>query len=151
MRSEALDGVEETVASMRAEQRQWSEHFRESSLYHEDIGGAAVVVDERWGWARSVRHLGGAEAEVLRACWRITSWNGLSATLGSAFAKEELFAAVEFLVDLGLMLQEDTEFLALPLRQPGWRRAPTWSEAKDSGIVPYALREEAEAAVSGSA
>ena len=141
MRSDALAGVERIVAPMRVEQRTWSERFRESALCYEDAADAGVVVsDERWGWPRSVRRLQGAEAAVLRACWRIASWSGLKARLGAAFAEDELLAGIERLLELGLLVQENTEFLALPLRQPGYRRAPTWSEIKDGRVVPYALR-----------
>jgi ribosomal peptide maturation radical SAM protein 1 len=150
MRSDALDGVEKVVAQMKAEQRIWSEHSRESALYCEDAEGTAAVFEERWGWPRSVRRLGAAESEVLRACWRITSWSRLKAGLGAAFTKEELSAAIERLTELGFLIQENAEFLALPLRQPGWRRAPNWSEIKDGGVVPYALRTVPAPAENGS-
>lgn len=136
MRSDALDRVEETVAPMKAEQQRWSGHFIESALYCDDRGESMSVTDERWGWPRSVRSFGGAEAEVLRLCWRITSWNHVRTCLGARYGDAELGAATERLIELGLLLQEGREFLALPLRQPGWRRAPAWDEIIEARMMP---------------
>ena len=57
--------------------------------------------------------------EVLRACWYIVSWSHLKARLGTAFLENELSAAAKSLIELGFLIEEGAEFLALPLRQPG--------------------------------
>jgi hypothetical protein len=124
---------------MVAEQRLWCEHHAGSALYCEDEGDAIIVTDERWGWDRAVHTFDGAEAEVLRLCWRITSWNRIELELGPLFRGAILRAAIDRLLCLGLLLQEDGQYLALPLRQPGWRRAPTWDELAEARIVPFAL------------
>jgi ribosomal peptide maturation radical SAM protein 1 len=145
MHSAALDCIEETAAPMVAEQGVWSDHHAESALYCEDEGETVVVADERWGWDRAVRVFDGAEAEVLRLCWRITSWNRIELELGPHLSDTVLRAAIDRLLSLGLLLQEEGQFLALPLRQPGWRRAPTWGELAEAPIVPYALAPSADA------
>ena len=130
MRSEALNAVEQIVAPMRAEQRKWTDHFKESALYYDVSDDGAVVVDRRWGWADLVRQLERAETAVLRQCWQIESWHGLKSGLGGDFTSEKLLSAIDHLIELGFVINEAAEFLALPLRQPGWRRAPTWNEIK---------------------
>lgn len=139
MRSDALDRAEEAAAPMKAEQRLWGEHHPSSALSCDIRGDAVLVEDERWGWPRSSRVFEGAEAALLRHCWRIASWPGLRAELGARFPEAALRAATDRLLDLGLLVEEGPELLALPLRQPGWRRAPSWQEATQDGVVPYAL------------
>lgn len=133
MHSDALDGVSEMVAPMRAEQRIWCDHHRDSALYCDDAGHMLRVTDERWGYPRSVHWLEGAAAALLRLCWRITCWNDLRAELSPCFSDADLHAAMERLIGLDIVIQEGSEFLALPLRQPGWRRAPTWGEIMEAG------------------
>jgi hypothetical protein len=144
MHSAALDCIEETAAPMVCEQSMWSEHHAESALYCEDEADAIIVTDERWGWDRAVHTFKGAEAEVLRLCWRIASWNRIELKLGPRFSDTVLRAAIERLLRLGLLLREEDQHLALPLRQPGWRRAPTWGELAEAQVVPYALAMSAD-------
>ena len=144
MHSAALDCIEEIAAPMVTEQSLWSEHHAESALYCEDEGDVLIVTDERWGWDRTVHEFDGAEAEVLRRCWRITSWNTIELQLGPRFGDVVLRAAIDRLRCLGLLLQEEGQYLALALRQPGWRRAPTWDELAEARIVPHALATSAE-------
>jgi ribosomal peptide maturation radical SAM protein 1 len=117
MHSEALDRIDETVASMVVEQHLWSDHYAESALYCEDLGDTVIVTDERWGWDRASHVLDGAEAELLRLCCRITPWRQIKAELGPSFSETALRAGIDRLVGLGLLLQEKAELLALPLRQ----------------------------------
>ena len=133
MRSEALDRVEELVEPMRAEQRLWSEHHPESALYWKDLGETVSVTDERWGWQRTTHSFDGVEADLLRLCGRITSLNRIRSELGLRCGEVALQSGVDRLLDHGLLLQEGAEFLALPLRQPGWRRAPTSAEIAIAG------------------
>jgi hypothetical protein len=128
MHSEALDHIDETVAPMRDEQRLWSKHQSESALYYEDLGDQLVVTDERWGWERTSRYITGIEAEILRLCGRITAWNRLRLELGPRLGDRHLQSGIDQLLSHGLLLQEGAEFLALPLRQPGWQRAPSLAE-----------------------
>jgi ribosomal peptide maturation radical SAM protein 1 len=128
MHSGALDGVEETVAPMVAEQRRWCEHHAESTLFCEDVGRTLIVTDERWGWERAVHTFVGVEAVLLRLCWQITPWHRIESELGPRFNDTALRAGIDLLVGLGLLLQEGDQFLALPLRQPGSRRMPITAE-----------------------
>jgi ribosomal peptide maturation radical SAM protein 1 len=143
MRSDALDAVEEHVEPMLEEQRLWSAHQGKSALYCEESGADLVVTDRRWGWPRSRRRLSGAEAALLRLCWQITAWHRIEARLGPEFGPASLTRAAALLEERGLLLREGEECLALPLRQPGWRRAPTWDEVLDGTVTPYALRNAA--------
>jgi hypothetical protein len=118
MHSGALDRIEEAVAPMVVEQHIWSDHNSESALYWEDLGDRVIVTDERWGWDRISRVFGGAEAALLRLCWRITPWWQIQAELGANFTDEALHAGIDSLIGLGLLLQEKAELLALPLRRP---------------------------------
>jgi ribosomal peptide maturation radical SAM protein 1 len=136
MRSEALAQIEETVAPLKVEQRLWCQHWRESALYCDDVDGEMTVTDGRWGWPRSTWTLQGAEAEVLRICWRNTPWSAIRAKCGGRFGDAALPDAVGRLIGLGLLINEGSEFLALPLRQPGWRRAPTWTEVARARSAP---------------
>jgi ribosomal peptide maturation radical SAM protein 1 len=139
MNSPELNRTEANVAAMRAEQRLWCEHFRDSALFCEDDGETVIVTDERWGWPRSIHVFEQAEACVLRLCWQITSWNSIKVHLAGRFTERELRAAFGRLLESGLLIEEGSEVIALPLRQPGWRRAPTWSEIKKAGVTPYLL------------
>jgi ribosomal peptide maturation radical SAM protein 1 len=144
MHSAALDCIEETAAPMVSEQSLWSEHHAESALYCEYERDAVVVTDQRWGWDRAVHTFDGAEAGVLRLCWRIASWNRVELELRPRFSDSVLRAAIDRLSRLGLLLREEDQYLALPLRQPGWRRAPTWGELAEARVVPYALAMSAD-------
>jgi ribosomal peptide maturation radical SAM protein 1 len=139
MRSDALDAVEDHVEPMLQEQRLWSAHQGESALSCEERGAEIVVIDRRWGWPRARRRFSGAEAALLRLCWQITPWHRIEARLGAEFSAATLRRAAALLQEHGLLLREGEEFLALPLRQPGWRRAPTWDEVLEGDVTPYAL------------
>ena len=136
MHSDALDQVGEMVAPMKAEQRLWCDHHQDSALYYDDAGDILSVTDERWGRLRSTRELDGAAAALLRLCWRITCWNDIRAELAPRFSSTDLDTAMARLIELDFIIQEGSEFLALPLRQPGWRRAPTWGEIMEAA-PPY--------------
>ena len=141
MRSEALDAVEDHVEPMLEQQRLWLTHRAQSALFSEADGEDVVVTDRRWGWPRSRRRFVGAEAALLRLCWRITPWHRIEENLCGMFDEAALTRAVVSLEARGLLLREGAEFLALPLRQPGWRRAPTWDEVLEGRVTAFALRE----------
>lgn len=138
MRSDALDQVGEIVAPMRTEQRLWCDHHQDSAFYYDDASDILSVTDERWGRPRATHRLEGAAAALLRLCWQITCWNDLRAELRPHFSNAALHTAMEQLIEIDAVIQEGSEFLALPLRQPGWRRAPTWGEIM--GAAPSCQR-----------
>lgn len=137
MRSETLQRSEDSVKAMREEQRLWCANWLDSALYCNQTGEALIVTDARWGWPRSVWTLEGADADVLNHCWRIRSWNGLRHHLGNRYQPAEIGDAIERLIDLGLLVCESGSFLSLPLRQPGWQRAPSWGEVVEDIGKPY--------------
>ena len=149
MHSGALDCIAEIAAPMLAEQRMWSEHHTQSALYCEDQDDALIVTDQRWGWDQVVRRFEGAEAEVLRQAWRITSWSRIELELGPRFGDAVLRAAIDRLLGLGLLLHEEGQYLALPLRRPGSRRASR-NEQAEARTVPYALMASTAQALDAS-
>lgn len=132
MHSDALDHINEIVAPMRTEQRLWCDHHKDSAFYYNDMGEILSVTDERWSWPQLTLQIQGAAAALLRLCWQITCWNDLRAELAPQFSDADLHTAMEQLLEFDIVIQEGPEFLALPLRQPGWRRAPTWGEIIDA-------------------
>jgi ribosomal peptide maturation radical SAM protein 1 len=143
MHSPALNRVEDTVAPMEVERRRWSEHHAESALSCEDAGEALIVTDARWGWERAVHELDGAEAALLRLCWRITPWHRIASDLAPRFGEPALRAATDLLLRLGLLLQENDLFLALPLRLPARQPAPAGDRTTEARTMPCALCEPA--------
>jgi ribosomal peptide maturation radical SAM protein 1 len=141
MRSHSLGRVEDMVAPMRAEYRLWRRHVTDSALFSEDTGDAVIVTDSRWEWEPATRVLSDAAAELLRLCWCIRSWAIIRHRLGSRFGLGVLRDTLEDLVDSGIILQENQEFICLALRQPGCRRAPTWREILQSDFRPYSAAD----------
>jgi ribosomal peptide maturation radical SAM protein 1 len=147
MRSEALDRLDARIADTALEYAIWRDRAGESALYCEEMGGAVKVTDERWGRPRSSALLEGSEAAVLRLCWKMTPRHAIATALEERYGAAALDRALASLIERGVLLQEADTYLTLALRQPGFRRAPSWAEIRAADIVPYALA----AAGSGSA
>ena len=141
MHSPALARVAAYTAAAAREFRAWQEHKDRSALTVEEAGDGLKVVDARWGRPRQTWRLKDAEAAVLRLCWRITARHAIEKAVAPPFGADAVAAALERLLARGLLLQEGERFLALPLRQPGYRRAPRWNEIRAARTVPYLLRE----------
>lgn len=142
MRSPALDGVDALIAPVRAERRLWRAHHPESALYHTDDGVRVVVTEGRWGFDARTAVLDPPESALIRGCYTIATLSDVARDSGMAL--EALAAAAERLLDAGWLLREGNEYLALPLRQPGFRRAPTYKEtriaraARRAAVLPEA-------------
>ncbi len=149
MRSDQLAAVEEYVAPAGAEYAAWEAHKDDSALCSEDLGDEIAVTDERWGWPRTKWNLRAAEAEIFRLCWRITPRHRIGSILGGRYGEAAIRTAVDRLCERGLLLEEGDSFLGLALRQPGYRRAPTWDEIRLSRVTPYAIAQH-EMAQAGS-
>ncbi|MDZ5650689.1 RiPP maturation radical SAM C-methyltransferase [Nitrospirillum sp. BR 11828] len=94
-------------------------------------GVMAVVEDGRAGPPR--RHeLDAVATAVLAACAEIQGAGPLLTLLAPRFGAEAVTAAVAGLERLDLLLREGDELLALPLRQPGFARAPRHEEIRTS-------------------
>ena len=145
MRSPELDRIETTIAGMRAEQRLWAAHHTDSECFFHDDGLRLVVTDHRWGFAPRVVALDAAEACVLRTCRTIAAWPEIVAAASGGLAEADLAAAAERMIAAGFVLREGREYLSLPLRQPGWRRAPTWTEMRQAQAALQATRRAARA------
>jgi ribosomal peptide maturation radical SAM protein 1 len=147
MRSPALDDIETTIAGMRAEQRLWSAHHTDSALFEQeeatDAGTRIVVTDRRWGFAPRRVVLDAAQGMVLRRCRTIAAWHQIVAGGADGLDEPALVQAAERLLAEGFLLREGREYLALPLRQPGWQRAPTWTEMREAQAVRQAARRQA--------
>ncbi|TWB24644.1 ribosomal peptide maturation radical SAM protein 1 [Nitrospirillum amazonense] len=93
--------------------------------------GTAVVEDGRG--AASRRHaLTAVATAVLDACAEIQGAGPLLKALAPRFGDAAVTAAVVELEALALLLREGDELLALPLRQPGFDRAPRHEEIRTS-------------------
>lgn len=141
MHSAALDGIEDAVAPMRAAQRNWKSHWLKSSLSYEDDGDTLTVQETRWGWPHGVTNLEGPDADLLRLCWKITPWITVQEQLGGSREQAALRQAADRLLERGWLIEEGRQLLALPLRQPGLRRAPSWAEVMGAETIPYTLRD----------
>ncbi|WP_049974321.1 RiPP maturation radical SAM C-methyltransferase [Azospirillum sp. B4] len=93
--------------------------------------GTAAVEDGRADPPR--RHvLDACAAAVLDACMEVRGAGPLAKALAPRFGAESVAAAVADLEALDLLLCEGDELLALPLRQPGFARAPRHEEIRTS-------------------
>src|SRR5262249_5484310 len=108
----------------------WIRHQPESELYLTESIGDVVVTEGRWGWPAGERRLSAPEADVLRFCAEIRSRAQLQQQLAARHGGPRLDAAIEALQATGLMLAEGDNLLSLPLRQPGFRSAPSWKEIR---------------------
>ena len=107
----------------------------ESALWCADDGETMVIHDRRQGWPAQTRPLRGAEAALARFAWCIRGWPQIEAELGALHGRAALEAAAAALERRGWLLREENSVLMLPLRQPGWRRAPSWDEIRRAAGV----------------
>ena len=144
MRSTALEHVAAYTAPAAKQFRLWQAHKDDSALTVEELGEGLRVIDARWGRERRSWFLEGAEAAIMRLAWKITARHAIAKAVGAPFGEKAVPAALKRLIARGLLLQEGEQFLALPLRQPGFRRAPAWTEIRAKRTTPYLLREFAK-------
>jgi ribosomal peptide maturation radical SAM protein 1 len=140
MRSAALERVAAYTAPAARQFRLWQAHKDDSALTVEELGDRLRVTDARWGRRQRRWLLEGAEAAIMRLAWKITARHAIAKALAGAFGATTVHAALKRLTARGLLLQEGEQFLALPLRQPGFRRAPAWEEIRAKRVTPYLLR-----------
>ena len=137
MHSEALDQSEGYTAPARMAFARWTRHHGESALWVERQDAAVVVHDARFGWeAAHIRLVQGMPAaDLLGLAWQPTSWRAVLNQL--PHSETDLRDAAAWLDARGLVMQEDAHILALPLRQPGFRRAPSWPEIRAGLQRPF--------------
>ena len=137
MRSDALDTVPSYTAHAEAAYHEWRRHHSQSALWMTQNGGEVVVHEERHGFPQETRVLTGAQAALLEMCWQVTSWRAVRDALLGRFSLDELQDAAAALDAKGWMVLEGEHLLALPLRQPGFKRAPAWPELREGRIRPF--------------
>ncbi len=137
MRSDGLDQVPIYTAPAEAAYLAWRKHHSESALWVTQNGGNVVVHDERWGFTKRDVVLSDAEGALLNLVWQVTPWRVVRETLGDRFSDAELEQAACSLDAQGFVVREGVTILALPLRQPGFQRAPAWPELREGTIRPF--------------
>ena len=134
MHSECLDHPEPAMADVGAAYAGWRAGQPASALWMEADGDVLMVHEERQGWPAAAMAVEGAAAALLGRCAQIVLWPAVLAELGDAFGQAALTAAADDLAARGWLLREGAALLALPLRQPGFRRAPSWAEIRSASL-----------------
>lgn len=134
------DEYDEPASPALSEILLWKQFHTASALTVEEIGSGLLVRDERWGSPCREWPLQGCTAEVYRACWQIISRRAIGTALSTAYDETEIERSLAALVAASLVLTEKGNYLALALRQPGHRRAPSWSEIRCGDTVPFMLK-----------
>jgi len=136
MRSPALDEITGYCADTAREYAHWREHQATSALWLD----GATVHDRRWGWPAADEEVSPAAAALLDAAWHMVPWIRLLNELGERYP-DLVEAAVE-LEHRGWLMREGGQVLALPLRQPGFRAAPSIDEIREAVGRPLAAAAE---------
>ncbi|HRH79481.1 MAG TPA: RiPP maturation radical SAM C-methyltransferase [Thiobacillaceae bacterium] len=144
--SPEVDQADDYAASAIEEVQTWHRNRFRYELFVETTAGGARITDRREDEGEQVYDLDATEAAVLEHAAEIISERRLAATLG---LDEKAFEVVmETLESRGLILREGGRLLALPLRQPGYRRALEASQLREPLTHAYffrdSLREPAE-------
>jgi ribosomal peptide maturation radical SAM protein 1 len=154
MRSDELDQSQTTAAPAAEAFATWGRHHLESALWLEEHPDALLVHDRRWCWQPATYHLdrGTPAADLLALACQPTAWRAVRAEL--AHSEQALRDAASWLDARGLLMIEGEYLLALPLRQPGFRRAPSWPEIRAGAQRPFSdtgLMDQDRVAVSQAA
>lgn len=137
MRSPELDRTAETTQAAATAFADWQCHHAESALWLEEADDTLVVHDRRWGWKSGEHRFerGTPAADLLAMVAEPTAWRAVLA--GLSHGGQALRDAADRLDALGLVMREGEFLLALPLRQPGFRRAPSWPEIRAGVPRPF--------------
>ncbi len=136
MRSPALDGLQSYTADTAREYSYWREYQATSALWLD----GATVHDRRWGWPAADAALTPAAAAILRMAWGIVPWLRVARDLDGYYPGLDQAAAE--LERRGWLLRESGHVLALPLRQPGFRAAPSIAEVREAVGRPLTVAAE---------
>ena len=136
MRSPALDEIAGYTAETAQEYALWRDHQSTSALWFDED----IVHDRRWGWPVADQAQSPTATALLRLAWRIVPWAQVIRELGAQHPDLEQAAAE--LEQRGWLLRESGQVLALPLRQPGFRAAPSIAAIRDAIGRPLAITAE---------
>ena len=137
MRSGPLDAIGDYTAGTAREYGHWRDHQADSALWLDDAAtGAITVHDRRWGWPAVDEPLPPTAAALLRLAWRIVPWGQVVQSLSGHPGLDQAAAELE---RRGWLLREGGQVLALPLRQPGFRAAPSLAEIRQAIGRPLAV------------
>ena len=137
MRSPALDACAEYVADCAREYRDWRTHQPASALWVEH----GAVHDRRWGWPAADEALSPLPAVILEAAATITPLRRVAAAC-AGHAPEAVDDAAAELQRRGWLMREGDQVLALPLRQPGFRAAPSIAQIREAIGLPLPMAAE---------
>ena len=136
MRSPALDKLAAYTAETAREYAHWRDHQATSALWFDQDS----VHDRRWGWPVADQALSPAATALLRTAWRMVPW---ARTVQELEAQHpDLEPAAAEMEHRGWLLREGGQILALPLRQPGFRAAPSIAAIRDAIGRPLAMAAE---------
>lgn len=111
----------------------WSDRANFADLWIEHTAeGAGVVHDGRDTRRNRLIRLNSGEMRALAYAAEIKGIDQLKRTLSAEFGPSIAASAIAYLFEHALLLREGGEVLALPLRQPGFRRAPLKDEIRTS-------------------
>ena len=98
-----------------------SEEWRNEQqlLFMKDIGDEIKVLDTRMIAHVPIRHIKGAEADVLRACRNTTRERAVFERLSGRYPAEAIRTALNWLEEENLVLHIGDEYLALPVDRAG--------------------------------
>lgn len=119
MHSAALDQAHTYTAATARLMAEWRAHQASNELWID----AGVVHDTRHGWPAGATALDPVEAILMDQAAHITPWKQLTGIPGVAEAAARLERR-------GWLVREGGAVLALPLPQPGFRRAPSIAEIR---------------------
>jgi ribosomal peptide maturation radical SAM protein 1 len=111
-----------------------------AQLYCEEAGERLIISDTRSSADAETTILTGVDASIYRLGWKITPVQELLRGLGPIFGRAAVLESVASLARRGLLIEEAGNVLTLALRQPGFRRAPSWEEIRADRLVPFLLR-----------
>lgn len=136
MRSAALDDAAGYTAGTAQGYADWRQHQAASELWIE----GDTVHDRRWGWPATDETLDPTAAALLQLAWRIVPWVRVRQEL--SMHRDALDATAAMLERRGWLLREGGQALALPLRQPGFRAAPSIEAIRAAIGRPLAMAAE---------
>ena len=119
--------------------RTWREN-ESAQLYCEEAGERLIIFDTRSSADAETTILTGIDAAIYRLGWKITPVQELLRGLGPIFGRAAVLESVASLARRELLVEEAGNVLTLALRQPGFRRAPSWEEIRADRLVPFLLR-----------